>query len=108
MRLVERQKLKLDDRVFAILPLQTHEERGARADPRLHEIRMHHCLQHTAGWDRDKSWDPMSAQGAKEVLTTTTGAASARFLAVAAHRATPPNTCSHVLRPTAFVSASSL
>jgi N-acyl-D-amino-acid deacylase len=67
MRLVEKQQLNLDDRVFSILKLKAHVARGTKIDPRLHEIRVHHCLQHTAGWDRDKSWDPMSADGAEEV-----------------------------------------
>ena len=28
---------------------------------------MRHCLQHTGGWNRDKSFDPMSAETAEEV-----------------------------------------
>jgi N-acyl-D-amino-acid deacylase len=67
MHLVETGRLKLDERVFPLLKLPAHLARGAKVDPRLHEIRVHHCLQHTAGWDRDKSWDPMSAEGAEEV-----------------------------------------
>ena len=68
MRLVEQGRLKLDDRVFPILKLEPHLERGAHVDPRLHDIRVHHCLQHTAGWDRDKSFDPMSAETAEQVV----------------------------------------
>jgi N-acyl-D-amino-acid deacylase len=64
--LVEQGKLKLDERVLPILKLEPHLERGARLDPRWHEIRLHHCLQHTAGWDRDKSFDPMSAATAEQ------------------------------------------
>ena len=67
MHLVEKQKLTLDDRVFPHLKLDAHLAHGAKVDPRLHEIRVQQCLQHTAGWDRDKSWDPMSAEGAEEV-----------------------------------------
>ncbi len=67
LHLVEKGKLKLDDRVFPILKLHAHLEHGGKIDARLHDIRVHHCLQHTAGWDRDKSWDPMSAGGAEEV-----------------------------------------
>src|SRR6516164_7678405 len=62
MHLVEKQKLNLDDRVFPHLKLDAHLAHGAKVDPRLHEIRVQQCLQHTAGWDRDKSWDPMSAE----------------------------------------------
>jgi N-acyl-D-amino-acid deacylase len=65
MHLVEKQKLKLDDRVFPILKLEPHLEPGARLDPRWHDIRVHHCLQHTGGWDRDKSFDPMGAETAE-------------------------------------------
>ena len=67
MHLVEQGKLKLDERVLPLLKLEPHLEPGARLDPRWHEIRLHHCLQHTAGWDRDKSFDPMSAATAEQV-----------------------------------------
>ena len=67
MHLVEKGRLKLDDRVFEILKLEPYLERGARVDPHLHDIQMRHCLQHTAGWDRDKSLDPMSAEAAETV-----------------------------------------
>jgi CubicO group peptidase (beta-lactamase class C family) len=67
MHLVDKQKLKLDDPVFPLLKLEPHLEPGGRVDPRLHTIRVHHCLQHTAGWDRDKSFDPMSAGTAERV-----------------------------------------
>jgi N-acyl-D-amino-acid deacylase len=67
MHLVEQGTLHLDERVFPLLKLQPHLERGARLDPRWHEITVRHCLQHTGGWNRDKSFDPMSAQTAEEV-----------------------------------------
>ena len=67
MHLVERGKLKLDDRVFALLKLQPHLAPGAQVDPRIHDIQVRHCLQHTAGWDRDKSFDPMGAATAEQV-----------------------------------------
>ena len=67
MRLVEQGRLKLDDRVFPILKLVPHLEREVQMDPRLHDIRVYHCLQHTAGWDRSKSFDPMSAETAEQV-----------------------------------------
>jgi N-acyl-D-amino-acid deacylase len=67
MHLVEKGKLKLDERVLPILKLQPHLERGARIDPRWQEITVRQCLQHTAGWDRDKSFDPMSAETAENV-----------------------------------------
>jgi CubicO group peptidase (beta-lactamase class C family) len=67
MRLVEQGKLKLDDRVFPILKLEPHLEREAHMDPRLNDVRVLHCLQHTAGWDRGRSFDPMSAATAEKV-----------------------------------------
>jgi N-acyl-D-amino-acid deacylase len=67
VHLVEQGKLRLDERVFPILKLEPHPERGARFDPRWHEITVRHCLQHTGGWDRDKSFDPMSAETAEQV-----------------------------------------
>lgn len=67
MHLVENRRLKLDDRVFSILKLKPHLERAAHVDPRLHETRVHQCLQHTGGWDRDKSLDPMGAEAAEQV-----------------------------------------
>ncbi len=67
MHLVEQGKLQLDDRVFPILKLQPYLEGAARLDPRWHEITVRHCLQHTAGWNRDKSFDPMSAETAEQI-----------------------------------------
>ena len=67
MRLVEQGRLKLEERVFPILKLQPHLERGSRLDPRWHDITVRHCLQHTGGWNRDKSFDPMSAGTAEQV-----------------------------------------
>ena len=67
MHLVQKGKLKLDDKVFEILKLEPHLERGHRVDPRLHQIEVLHCLQHTGGWDRDKSFDPMGAATAEAV-----------------------------------------
>ena len=59
MRLVERGKLKLDDRVLPFLHLEPHLEPGTRMDPRWHDITVRQCLQHTGGWNRDKTFDPM-------------------------------------------------
>ncbi len=55
--LIEHGFLRLDDSVFAILrdiqPLP-----GARVDPRLKNITIRQVLNHTGGWDRQKSGDP--------------------------------------------------
>jgi CubicO group peptidase (beta-lactamase class C family) len=56
LRLVEQKKLKLDDLVFDVLEL-TEPKKGF--DPRWRAITIRHLLQHTGGWDRDKSFDAM-------------------------------------------------
>ncbi|MCH7729640.1 MAG: beta-lactamase family protein, partial [Planctomycetes bacterium] len=59
MRLVDEGRLKLDDRVFDLLSYKPHLPNGSEIDPRLKKITIRHLLQHTAGWDRDVSIDPM-------------------------------------------------
>lgn len=59
LQLVEKGKLRLNDRAFDLLKLPPHLEKGARVDPRLHKITIEQLLHHTAGFDRDKSGDPM-------------------------------------------------
>ena len=34
-------------------------KKGAKFDRRWREVTIHQLLQHTGGWDRDKSFDPM-------------------------------------------------
>ena len=67
MQLVEKGKLHLDQRVLPLLKLPPHLERGAPMDPRWHNITVRQCLQHTGGWNRDKSFDPMGAEAAEQV-----------------------------------------
>jgi N-acyl-D-amino-acid deacylase len=59
LKLIEQGKLKLDDKPFKILhhikPLP-----GARPDPRLQDITIHHLLLHAGGWDAQKSGDPVN------------------------------------------------
>jgi len=59
LKLIEEGKLKLDDRAFALLKLQPFLPKGRKRDPRLKDITIRHLLQHTGGWDRAKSFDPM-------------------------------------------------
>lgn len=66
-RLIEADKLQLDTPVLPLLKLEPHLDNGARMDPRWRDITVRHCLQHTAGWDRGKSFDPMAAVTAEEV-----------------------------------------
>ena len=67
LQLVEAGKLTLDTRVVDVLKVRA--PRGKRRDPRLRAVTIRHLLQHTAGWDRSKSFDPMfrSARIAKEL-----------------------------------------
>ena len=59
MQLVERQKLRLDDKVMDLLKLTPFLASGAKPDARWKQITVRHCLQHTGGWDRGKSFDPI-------------------------------------------------
>jgi N-acyl-D-amino-acid deacylase len=58
LKLVEDGKLRLDDKAFEILgDLQPRP--GATINPELRKITIRHLLQHSGGWDRDQSFDPM-------------------------------------------------
>jgi N-acyl-D-amino-acid deacylase len=64
LQLVERGKLKLDDKVFDVLALKAPDEKGVTFDKRWLKVTIQQLLQHTGGWDRDKSFDPMFHNGA--------------------------------------------
>ena len=56
--LVDQGKIKLEDKLLDVLfPKQKHEY----LDVRMKEITIRHLLQHRAGWDRQRSFDPMFA-----------------------------------------------
>jgi len=55
--LVQRGKLTLDQRVFDILSYQPLP--GESADPRLATITVRNLLEHSGGWNRDTTFDPM-------------------------------------------------
>ena len=59
LQLVERGKIKLDDPILKYVPLKPHLDAGKEVDPRLKSVTVRHCLQHTGGWDRGKSGDPI-------------------------------------------------
>ncbi|HUR83080.1 MAG TPA: serine hydrolase domain-containing protein [Thermoanaerobaculia bacterium] len=55
--LMQRGKLTLDQRVFDILSYQPLP--GESVDPRLATITIRHLLEHSGGWNRDTTFDPM-------------------------------------------------
>lgn len=57
LKLNQQGKFKLDDRVFDVLPAE--QWLPAKYDDRLRTITIRQLLQHTGGWDRDKSFDPI-------------------------------------------------
>ncbi|HVP90308.1 MAG TPA: serine hydrolase domain-containing protein [Terriglobales bacterium] len=58
LKLVEAGRLGLDDKAFAILS-DLRPPPGATVDPRLADITVRDLLQHSGGWDRNASFDPM-------------------------------------------------
>ena len=59
MKLIENGQLSLDTKAFALLNLRPAVASLRDPEPRLRQITIQHLLQHTGGWDRDKSFDPM-------------------------------------------------
>jgi N-acyl-D-amino-acid deacylase len=59
MRLVEAGKLSLDRRITELVTVEPVVPKGKTPDPRLQEVTVRQCLQHTGGWNRDVSGDPM-------------------------------------------------
>lgn len=57
LQLAERKKLRLDDAVVDHVEFEPLPD--SKPDPRWKTITIRHCLQHTGGWDRDKSFDPI-------------------------------------------------
>ncbi len=59
LKLVERHQVNLQDKAFEAAGLLSMAEAGSIRDERLPRITVQQLLQHTAGWDRDHSGDPM-------------------------------------------------
>jgi N-acyl-D-amino-acid deacylase len=74
LQLVERKQLDLDELVFPLLKLKpAFDKDDAKLDERWKEITVRQCLQHTAGWDRAVSFDPIGrAKRIAKVLGTQT------------------------------------
>jgi len=63
LRLVEANRLTLEARVLDYIKLPAHVELGVTPDKRWHQVTVRQLLQHTGGWDRDRSFDPMFRPG---------------------------------------------
>jgi CubicO group peptidase (beta-lactamase class C family) len=59
LQLVEREKLGLDDKVFSHLK-HIKAPTGVKVDPRLFEVTIRQCLNHSGGWDRNVNGDPIN------------------------------------------------
>lgn len=59
LRLAEQEKLGLDDKVLKYLQPLPKLAADCELDRRWEQITIRHCLQHTAGWDREESFDPI-------------------------------------------------
>ncbi|MDX1970625.1 MAG: serine hydrolase domain-containing protein, partial [Planctomycetaceae bacterium] len=59
LQLVEQGRVKLEDRFLDVVPVQPFVATGESIDARMKSITIRQLLQHTAGWDREKSFDPI-------------------------------------------------
>jgi len=62
LQLVEQGKLQLDQPIVPLLKQKAFIEGDSTVDERVAKITIRHCLQHTGGWDRGKSFDAMFKQ----------------------------------------------
>lgn len=71
MQLVEQGKVDLEDKIVHWVQLEPHLAANSQYDRRINDITIRQLLQHTAGWDRDVSFDPMfrSVEIAAELKT---------------------------------------
>ncbi len=61
LKLVEQSKLKLDDLFLDLVQTEQSDALNSIIDPRIHKVSIRHLLHHTAGWDRNATFDPMFA-----------------------------------------------
>jgi N-acyl-D-amino-acid deacylase len=79
LKLVEQSRLSLDAPAFALLPHITPLP-GATVDPRLATITVRHLLEHSGGWDRTITFDPMFLPTEIAAATGTPAPASAEAI----------------------------
>ena len=60
MQLVEQGRLKLDEPVLDRIDPAKYLSQGVEPDPRWNRVTIRQCLQHTGGWDRAQSFDPIA------------------------------------------------
>ncbi len=70
LRLYEQGRLRLDDPIVGYLGKLKPLDEKSRVDPQFGAITIQQCLQHTAGFDRKKSFDPMFFPDPLAKLTT--------------------------------------
>jgi N-acyl-D-amino-acid deacylase len=61
LKLVEQGKFRLDDPILGLID-HIKPPPGARIDPRLLQVTVRQCLNHSGGWDRTVSGDPINWQ----------------------------------------------
>lgn len=67
LQLVEKKRLKLNDRAFDLLKIKPFGIDENAKDPRSNDITVQHLLNHTAGWDRQKSFYPLMFDGPAKI-----------------------------------------
>jgi N-acyl-D-amino-acid deacylase len=60
LRLAEQRRVSLDAPVLRYVELEPHLAHRAESDPRWQKVTVRHCLLHTGGWDRGRSFDPIA------------------------------------------------
>ncbi len=82
LHLMEKGKLRRDDRIYDLLNLDKKVPKGVNLDPRWKLVTVSHLLRHEGGWDRSRSPDP--GRDGLEIL---------RF-----NQADPPLTSTHIIQ----------
>ena len=71
MQLVEEGKLDLDERFLDVLREDKRWDGLDIGDPRLEGVTLRQVMQHTGGWDRGRSMDPMLGWGLRRIARNT-------------------------------------